>query len=336
MNKLQSLLDSKDWLLADGAMGTNLFAMGLKQGDPPETWNTKHPEKLIELHSSMIAAGADIILTNSFGGTRNRLKLHPGLENDCFALNKRAAELASEAVKASGREVVIAGSMGPTGDLYEPIGPLSIAEGATAFKEQAEGLAAGGADVLWLETLSSLEEVEAAITGASGTGLPFVVTVSFDSNGKTMMGLSPAEFADWVRRLSTQPIAFGANCGSGTPDLAACLLAITEQGQSDVLVAKSNAGIPEFKDGEFVYSGTPEHMAKYALIMRDMGAKIIGGCCGTTAEHLKAMRTALEQTAKAEKPSIDTIQTELGSLNLPNAKSSGRKAAREGRRGRRT
>jgi 5-methyltetrahydrofolate--homocysteine methyltransferase len=221
--------------------------------------------------------------------------------------------------------------MGPTGDLYEPIGPLSIAEGAKAYAEQAQGLAAGGADVLWLETLSSLEEIQAAIQGAQTTELPFVVTVSFDSNGKTMMGLSPTEFADWVRGLSTKPIAFGANCGSGTPDLAASLLAIGKQNQPDILVAKSNAGIPQYKDGEFVFSGTPEHMARYAVLMRDMGAKIIGGCCGTSPEHLKAMRDALERSPKGETPSLETIVAELGRLNLAKAD----KASREGRRGRR-
>lgn len=331
--KLQSLLNTRAWLLADGAMGTNLFDMGLKQGDPPETWNTNQPEKILSLHKAMIEAGADIILTNSFGGTRNRLKLHPGLEDDCFELNKRAAELACQAAKESSKEsVVVAGSMGPTGDLYEPIGPLSIAEGAAAFEEQAKGLAAGGADILWLETLSSLEEIEAAIKGARVTNLAFVVTVSFDSNGKSMMGLSPTEFADWVRALSEKPVAFGANCGSGTPDLAGCVLAISEQEQNDILVAKSNAGIPEFKEGDFVYSGTPEHMARYALLMRDMGARIIGGCCGTTAEHLKAMREALESSPRGSKPSLETIQAELGAMNLAKARSSNR---REGRRGRR-
>ena len=330
--KLQSLLETQSWVLADGALGTNLFAMGLKQGDPPETWNTAHPEKIVSLHKAMIEAGADIILTNSFGGTRNRLKLHPGLEEECFELNRRAAELAHQAIRESSKEgVVVAGSMGPTGDLYEPIGPLSIAEGAKAYGEQAQGLAAGGADVLWLETLSSLEEIEAAIAGAQTTSLPFVVTVSFDSNGKTMMGLSPTEFADWVRNLSQKPIAFGANCGSGTPDLASCILSIAAQNQPDFLVAKSNAGIPQFKEGEFVYSGTPEHMARYAVLMRDMGAKIIGGCCGTSPEHLKAMREALECTPKGETPNLETIVAELGSLNLAKAA----KPQREGRRGRR-
>lgn len=330
--KLQSLLATRPYLLADGAMGTNLFAMGLKQGDPPETWSKKYPEKIIALHKAMIEAGADIILSNSFGGTRNRLKLHPGLEHDCFELNKVAAELARKAAAESGKDsVIVAGSMGPTGDLYEPIGPLSIAEGAKAYQEQAEGLAAGGADVLWLETLSSLEEIEAAIRGAESTGLAFVVTVSFDSKGKTMMGLSPAGFADWVRSLSTRPIAFGANCGSGTPDLAGCILAISEQNQPDILVAKSNAGIPQYQDGEFVYSGTPEHMARYALLMRDLGVKIIGGCCGTGPEHLKAMREALEQNpVSKQKPSLERIEAELGSLSLARP---GTGQSRRGRRG---
>ena len=264
------------------------------------------------MHREFIEAGAQVILTNSFGGTRNRLKLHPGLEEDGYELNRRAAELARAAVNESGKEVVVAGSMGPTGDLYEPIGPLSVKEGAKAFAEQAQALKEGGVDLLWLETLSSLEEIEAAIKGASSTGLEFVITVSFDSNGKTMMGLSPTEFANWIRKLDTQPLAFGANCGAGTADLAACMLAIQNQGQADTLLAKSNAGIPEYKDGDFVYTGTPEHMAQYALLMRDMGIKIIGGCCGTTPAHLSRMREALESIPQADRPTLEKIEAVLG------------------------
>lgn len=331
MADLKTLLETREWLLADGAMGTNLFNLGLKQGDAPETWNLSEPQKLLGLHRAFIDAGADIILTNSFGGTRNRLKLHAGLEAQCFDLNKRAAELAKQAVQDSGKEVVVAGSMGPTGDLYEPIGPLSISEGAEAYAEQAQGLAEGGADVLWIETLSSLEEVSAAVEGAKTTHLPIVVTASFDSKGRTMMGLSPTDFAEAMRNLPL--IAFGANCGSGTPDLSVAIGAMTNQEQTDdIIIAKSNAGIPEFVGGEFVYNGTPDHMATYATLARDLGARIIGGCCGTTPTHLAAMHHALKTTVKGAKPSTEQISEKLGAPSLVgSAKASTRRGKRRGR-----
>ncbi|HMB75412.1 MAG TPA: homocysteine S-methyltransferase family protein, partial [Kiloniellaceae bacterium] len=161
-DRLQKLLAKRPWLLADGATGTNFFALGLEHGDAPEVWNLERPEDVITHYRSFIDAGSDIILTNTFGGTRNRLKLHK-VEDRCFEINKIAAELAREAAKRSGREeVIVAGSMGPTGDLFEPLGPLTIEAGAEAFAEQARGLAAGGVDVLWIETLSSVDEVKAA------------------------------------------------------------------------------------------------------------------------------------------------------------------------------
>ena len=317
-NKLAAALNNRPWLLADGASGTNLFQKGLKQGDPPEIWNLEQPEKILELHRDFIDSGADIILTNSFGGTRNRLKLHKGLDEQCFELNKIAAELAHQAIKESNRdEVIVAGSMGPTGDLYEPIGPLSIEDGAKAYAEQAQGLEAGGADVLWIETLSSMEEVEAALTGAATTNLPSVVTASFDSSGRTMMGLTPAQFADSIRVMPHAPMAFGANCGNGTSDLSAAILSIANQKQGDILIAKSNAGVPEYKGGEFVYSGTIEHMANYACIARDLGARIIGGCCGTSPEHLAAMHEALTNTEAKTPLTIQEIAATLGPLSSP-------------------
>ena len=340
-NKLQALLDNQDWVLSDGATGTNLFALGLKQGDPPELWNLDFPERIIQHHLAFIEAGAQILLTNSFGGTRNRLKLHKGLEQQCFELNKRAAELAHEAIKQSGKtDIIIAGSMGPTGDLYEPIGPLSIADGTESYTEQAKALAEGGADVLWIETLSSLEEIDAAVKGAETTGLPIALTMSFDSNGRTMMGLDPRQFADAMRGISNNLIAFGANCGNGTADLMAALHDIRgQENANDVLIAKSNAGVPEFIDGDFVYSGTPELMAQYACMARDLGVKIIGGCCGTTPEHLAKMREALESTPAASRPSLDMIVEQLGALsgNQLEAAAAGSPSSsqRRGRRGRR-
>ena len=169
-NRLTRLLATRPWLLADGATGSNLFDVGLMSGDAPELWNTEHPDRIGDLHRSFVDAGADIILTNSFGGTAYRLKLHKA-EGRVAELNVAAARLAREVADASGRDVAVAGSMGPTGEIMEPIGPLTFDLAKEAFAEQARSLAAGGVDVLWIETMSSREEVEAAVAGAATLGL---------------------------------------------------------------------------------------------------------------------------------------------------------------------
>lgn len=315
-DKLQNRLATRPWLLADGATGTNFFARGLEHGDAPEIWNLERPEEVIAHYRSFIDAGSDIILTNTFGGTRNRLKLHKA-EDRCFEINKVAAELAVEAAKRSGREdVIVAGSIGPTGDLFEPLGPLTIEAGAEAFAEQARGLEAGGADVLWMETLSSVDEVKAAVSGAAATELPMALTLSFDTNGRTMMGVTPGDLVSLTHDLHPFPVAFGGNCGTGASELMAALLHMTETTlDGDVLIAKSNCGIPEYQDGKIVYTGTPELMADYARLAVDLGARIIGGCCGTTPEHISAMRSALLSHTKGEKPSLDDIVTRLGPIS---------------------
>ena len=336
-DRLQDLLAARPWLLADGATGTNFFARGLEHGDAPELWNLERPEDVIAHYRSFIDAGSDIVLTNTFGGTRNRLKLHSA-EGQCFEINKAAAELAKEAAKRSGREeVIIAGSMGPTGDLFEPLGPLTIEAGAEAFEEQARGLAAGGVDVLWIETLSSVDEVKAAVSGAAATELPLVLTLSFDTNGRTMMGVTPADLVRLTHDLHPFPVAFGGNCGTGASELMAAIHNMTEASlDGDVLVAKSNCGIPEYLDGQIVYNGTPELMADYARLAVDCGARIIGGCCGTTPEHIRAMREALLSHEKGAAPSLDEIVARLGAISKGAGESDQPLGARpEGRGGRR-
>ena len=197
-NRFTDLLARRRCLLADGATGSNLFEMGLISGDAPELWNVDHPDRIKLLHQRFVDAGADIILTNTFGGTRYRLKLHKA-EDRVRELNRTAAQLARSVADASGREIIVAGSMGPTGEILEPLGPVSSADASAAFAEQALALAEGGADVLWIETLSSREELEAAIEGARTAGLPIVSTLSFDTNGRTMMSLTPAELAGIAR-----------------------------------------------------------------------------------------------------------------------------------------
>jgi len=314
-NRFTELLASRAWLLADGATGSNLFDVGLVSGDAPELWNFEHPDRIATLHRSFVEAGADIILTNSFGGTRYRLKLHQA-EHRVGEINRRAAELARTVADASGRKVAVAGSMGPTGEIMEPIGPLTFAQARDAFAEQALALAAGGADVLWIETMSSAEEVQAAVAGAAVAGLPIVCTLSFDTNGRTMMGLSPSDFAQLEQSLHPRLAACGTNCGVGASEVVACIRNLAQAAGPDVvLVAKGNCGIPQYVDGAIVYNGTPELMAVYACMARDAGARIIGGCCGTSPLHLRAMREALDAHAGGPPPELDAVVGALGEVS---------------------
>jgi methionine synthase I (cobalamin-dependent) len=312
IDRLTPLLAQRPWLLADGATGSNLFARGLTSGDAPELWNTEHPQRIGELQRSFIEAGADIILTNSFGGNRHRLKLHQA-QHRVAELNEAAALLARAEADRADRIVLVAGSIGPTGEILEPLGPLSGAEARDSFAEQAAALARGGADILWIETMSSAEETEAAILGARGTGLPIVTTLSFDTNGRTMMGLTPAELAGLSRRHHLA--ACGSNCGVGAAELVASIVNLADADPSAVLVAKANCGIPQYVDGEIRFNGTPQLMAEYARLALDAGARIIGGCCGTTPEHLRAMRETLESHVRGPRPSIETIEARLGVLS---------------------
>jgi methionine synthase I (cobalamin-dependent) len=314
-NPFHDLLASRPYLLADGATGTNLFAAGLATGEAPDLWVEQRPDEVLKLHRSFIEAGSDLILTNSFGGTRYRLKLH-GAEGRVKEVNRRAAELAREAADTAGRPVIVAGSMGPTGELIEPLGQLSFEACIEAYAEQAEGLAAGGADVLWLETLSSPEELKAAALGASGAGLPVTATLSFDTNGRTMMGITPAAALELFRGIQPPLAAFGANCGVGAAELAATILGLTaDLRPGEVVIAKGNCGVPSWHEGHIHYSGTPELMAEYARLVRDAGARIIGGCCGTTPEHIRAMRDALAEHTPGERPSVEAVVARLGALS---------------------
>jgi methionine synthase I (cobalamin-dependent) len=312
-DRLTPLLAQRPWLLADGATGSNLFERGLVSGDAPELWNTDHADRIADLHRSFVEAGADIILTNSFGGTRYRLKLHQA-EARVGELNERAASIArSEAARAD-RTVLVGGSMGPTGEILEPIGPLNVDAAREGFAEQAAALARGGADILWIETMSSVEETEAAIAGARTTGLPIVATLSFDTNGRTMMGIAPAELASLHRKHGLA--ACGSNCGVGPSELVACIVNLATAAEpSAVLVAKANCGIPQFVDGAIRFSGTPELMAEYARMAFDAGARIIGGCCGTSPHHLRMMREALESHVRRPSPDRASIESRLGTIS---------------------
>ncbi len=308
-------LSSRPWMLADGATGTNYFMMGLQSGDAPEMWNFEHTDRVRSLHKQFIEAGADIILTNTFGGNRHRLKLHDG-QDKVHAVNVAAAKLArAEADAYTARQIFVAGSIGPTGEIFMPVGAFPYEEGVTAFAEQAAALKDGGVDVLWIETMSSEDELKAAVEGASQAGLPIVTTMSFDTNGRTMMGMTPAAFGAIAAALPTQPCAIGANCGVGASELIATVMGITAARPDIAVVAKGNCGIPQYHDGHIHYTGTPELMADYARIAVDAGARIIGGCCGTSPEHLASMRKALENHTKGARPTIELVEEKLGPVS---------------------
>lgn len=332
-NPLSELLAEKGVLLADGATGTNLFAMGLMAGDAPELWNESAPEKITRLHQDFVDAGADIILTNSFGGTRQRLKLHQA-EGRVFELNRKAAALARAVADKAGRKVIVAGSVGPTGELFVPLGALTHEDAVAAFAEQMEGLKAGGADVAWIETMSAAEEIRAAAEAAAKVGLPFTYTGSFDTAGRTMMGLEPKDIHGVAADIGGGPVAIGANCGVGASDILASLLDMSAADPAATIIVKGNCGIPEYRGAEIFYSGTPPLMADYARLARDAGAKIIGGCCGTSCEHLAAMRVALDTSTPGPRPTIETIVDRIGPLRNKTADQSGGESGRE-RRGRR-
>lgn len=312
-DKITELLATREYLLADGAMGTNLFQLGLANGASGERWNVEDPDKLRGLHRSMVEAGADILLTNTFGANKFRFQLH-GLEDRVHELNEAGAAIAREIADQAGHDVVVAGSMGPTGDVLEPLGERTVAEAEDAFTEQAEALKAGGVDIAWIETMYAENELGAAITGATRAGLPFIATMTFDSGGRTMMGIRPQDAIQLEPCRHHHPVGFGANCGVGPAQLLDSILGIAHGASAGaIIVAKSNCGLPVLNDEmQVVYDGTPEIMSDYARMARDAGARIIGGCCGTTVEHVRAMRESLESTTRGSAPTYLEIEERLG------------------------
>ncbi|MFT4701813.1 MAG: 5-methyltetrahydrofolate--homocysteine methyltransferase [bacterium] len=333
-NAFAKLLGERDWLLADGATGTNLFNMGLEAGDPPELWNVNHPDRIKALYEGSAHAGSDIFLTNTFGGNASRLRLH-NVQDQVYALNKAGAEIGRDVADALGRKVIVAGSVGPTGDIMDTMGGTLTHEIAVEmFHAQAEGLKAGGADVLWVETISAEEEFKAAAEAFALAGMPWCGTMSFDTAGRTMMGITSPAMTKIVGKLDHAPLAFGANCGVGASDLLRTILGLAN-GAPFPLIAKGNAGIPKFHDGHIHYDGTPSLMADYAVLARDCGAKIIGGCCGTMPDHLRHMREALETRPKGAIPTAKAITDALGAFSSASDGTDGAGPVRAPRRGRR-
>jgi len=333
-NLFDDLLAEKGFLLADGATGTNLFNMGLESGEPPEFWNTEKPDNILKLYRGAVNAGSDLFLTNSFGANASRLKLHNAAKR-AHELSRVAAELAREVADTAGRKVIVAGSVGPTGEIMEPVGTLSHASAVEMFHETADGLKAGGADIGWLETISAPEEYRAAAEGFALAGLPWVGTMSFDTAGRTMMGLTSAGMVEMVGQMQAAPLAYGANCGTGASDLLRTVLGFATAGASHPLVAKGNAGIPKYHDGHIHYDGTPELMATYAVMARNCGAQVIGGCCGTMPAHLEKMREALDSTPKGSLPELAEISSALGAFSSESDGTDGAGPTRAPRKSRR-
>lgn len=293
MNTIQSLLNESGHLLIDGAMGTMLFAAGLGQGGAPELWNVEAPDQVAAVHRAYLDAGAQIVLTNTFGGTRYRLALH-GLESRVAELNHAAAELLRGAVAASGKQALVAGDIGPSGQVLLPYGELSFAEAMEAFAEQAVGLVGGGVDLIWIETMSDLEEVRAAVEGVRQVSkdIPLVTTMTFDTHGRTMMGVTPEKAVTTLASFGAT--AVGGNCGNGPEEIITVIEKMHSKTPDALLVAKANAGIPQLVGGKPVYRATPADMAAYAVKAYAAGARIIGACCGSTPAHIQAIADALQ------------------------------------------
>ncbi len=276
-------------LIADGATGTMLQNAGLPLGAAPERWNLENPDAVRALYRAYIDAGSDIILTNTFGGTRHRLE-RDGLSEKTAEINRAAARLARE---VAGEKIIVFGDIGPTGKLLKPLGPLVPADAVDAFTEQAAALAEGDVDAILIETMSDLEEAKLAIEGVrKAVALPILVTFSFDTRGHTMMGLKPAMAARSIWELGVT--AVGANCGRTLSETLTAIQAMRQAVPEAVLMAKPNAGLPHTDGGDLVYDVTLEIMADYAKKFAAEGVKIFGGCCGSTPAHIQAVVEAFK------------------------------------------
>jgi 5-methyltetrahydrofolate--homocysteine methyltransferase len=292
VNKLQSLLSQTEYILADGAMGTMLFDSGLEHGGAPEPWNVEHPDRVAAVHQAYLDAGSRILLTNTFGGSRYRLILHK-LEGRVAELNRAAVQILRGVVDGSDKTALVAGDIGPSGGLIQPLGELTFEEVVQAFSEQATALIESGVDVIWIETMAALEEMQAAVEAVRqvSSDIPVITTMTFDTRGRTMMGVTPERAITTLNSFGAA--AVGGNCGNGPEEIIDVVRKMRATAPETILVAKANAGIPELVKGKPVYRATPEDMAEYALQAYAAGARIIGACCGSTSAHIQAIANAL-------------------------------------------
>jgi 5-methyltetrahydrofolate--homocysteine methyltransferase len=293
MSKLLDLLHRRRLLIGDGAIGTMLEAAGLPAGSCRELWNVEQPDKVLAVHRAYVEAGADIIETNTFFGG-NRIQLRKwGLEQRVAEFNHAAVRLARQAIveaaaglQAAADDIILSVSMGPTGEVLAPLGNLDPQQAVDAFREQAQAAAQAGADAATIETFYALDEIKLAIEGALAAGLTVMATMTFESGGRTMMGVAPADAA---RALTDYGAAVvGANCGTGPERMLAIAQAILAATDRPAM-AQPNAGVPKLVGGKTVFLETPEVMADYAEHFAQLGVRIIGGCCGTTPDHIRAM-----------------------------------------------
>ncbi len=293
MANVYEWLDAGNTLVGDGAMGTALQELGLTDGGAPELWNVEQPEKVASVLDGYAAAGANVLTTNTFGGTRPRLQMH-NLEDRVYELNKAGAEVARK-VADKYENVFVFGDVGPSGELMEPMGTLTHETAKELFAQQIKGLVDGGCDAILIETMSDLEEVRAAVAAANevAPGMPVVATLSFDTNLRTMMGVKPALAITEIVAMGVRLV--GANCGRGTDEMRIIAKDLVDAKPSNVYVfVQSNAGLPQLVGGEFVYNGTPEEMGQFAQEMKELGIKAIGACCGSTKEHTAAIAKVLK------------------------------------------
>lgn len=288
---LRDRIRNGDCLTADGATGTMLQQAGLARGQSPEQWNIGRPEAIRALAAGYAAAGSDIIYTNTFGGNRIRLQLD-GMDGDLMDINRKAVHLAREAIAASGRDIYLVASIGPTGVMLDPYGDLSEEAARDAFSEQAKILAAEGVDGFACETFTALEEALLcleAVKAAAGS-LAVFASMAFDQGGRTMMGVTPEAAVEALREAGADVV--GANCSVG-PDVVEVALRAMRAARPDVpLLAKPNAGLPVIANGETAFPVTALEMAAFATRMSALGVAVIGGCCGTTPEHIRAIKGA--------------------------------------------
>lgn len=291
-NTILEALEAGTVLIADGATGTMLQAAGLPTGMPGEAWILERPEEILKLHYAYLEAGSQLILTSTFGGTRTRLD-KAGLAARVERINRRAAQLARE---AAGPERYVGGDIGPTGEMMAPLGKLTPEIAREVFAEQAGALAAGGVDCIYIETMTDLNEAKAAVTGArQACNLPIFCTFSFDTHGRTGMGISPAQAAGAMSDLEVA--GTGANCGHIPEEVLDFLPQMREAAPKAYLVAKPNAGIPRMVKRQVVYDATPARMAELATRYVELGACIVGACCGSSPAHITAMAAAVRRMA---------------------------------------
>jgi len=294
MTNFLERLKNESVLVADGATGTNLQKVGLTGGIIPEGWVLDQPEKILALETAFVEAGSDIILTCTFGGTRLRLRESP-LAQRVEEINRRAAELARQAAsKRTG--TLVAGSIGPTGLLLKPYGPATVEEVTATYEEQVRGLMAGGVDLLVIETMFAIDEAKAALDAARRTApdLPTVVSFSYDRGTRSMMGVKPTDIPKTFLPLGANVI--GANCGTTLENMEKIVTEYHTAAPEAFLWAKPNAGLPELgDDGQAVYKVTPQEMGEFAKKLVALGARIVGGCCGSTPEHVAAIAKAVKQ-----------------------------------------